>query len=89
MSKLKVVNIKCGGCENSIRRSLTKAGLKNVMVDVDSQTVSFDGDEKTASQKLLSMGYPPAGSKAAKSLVKKGKSLASCLVGRLGKNNKL
>jgi hypothetical protein len=30
MNKIKVVNIKCGGCEKGIIDALEKAGLKNI-----------------------------------------------------------
>jgi len=83
MTKIKVVNIKCGGCEKSIITSLEKQGLKNIEVDVVSQTVSFEGNPEVAKRKLASMGYPEAGSKQAKSLLKKGKSYLSCLVGKM------
>lgn len=85
MNTIKVVNIKCGGCENNIVLSLKKAGLENIKVDIPSQTVSFDGDIKIAAKILSSMGYPEAQSPEAKSLLKKAKSYASCMVGRIKK----
>lgn len=83
MSKIEVVNIKCGGCAKSIEDALTKHGLKDVKVDPSCQLVEFDGDEKVAEEILTKLGYPRANSEEAKSLMKKAKSFASCMVGRL------
>ena len=83
MSKIEVVNIKCGGCAKSIEDALTKKGFKNVKVDPSCQMVEFDGDEKTAEQILNKLGYPRVDSEEAKSLMKKAKSFASCMVGRM------
>jgi copper chaperone CopZ len=85
MPTIKVVNIKCGGCENSIISSLEQLGLRNVKVGVTNQAVSFEGDIEIAKKKLSSMGYPEAGSREAKSFLKKAKSYASCMVGRIKK----
>lgn len=85
MSKIEVVNIKCGGCAAGIESSLTKKGLQNVKVDPSCQMVEFEGDEKIAEETLLKMGYPRAGSKEANSLLKKAKSYASCMVGKTKK----
>jgi len=83
MQKLKVVNIKCGGCEQSIISALEKQGLTDVKVDVDCQEVEFTGDPEIARKKLTQMGYPEQGSKQAKSLAKKAKSYMSCMRGKL------
>ena len=83
MNTLKVVNIKCGGCEKGIISALEKKGLSNVRVNVANQTISFDGDINIARKKLASMGYPEAGSKQAKSILKKAKSYMSCAVGKM------
>lgn len=85
MNSIKVVNIKCGGCENNIVLSLKKAGLANIKVDIPNQTVSFEGDAGTAEKILSQMGYPKASSPQAKSLLKKAKSFGSCMAGRIKK----
>ena len=85
MSQIEVVNIKCGGCANSIQDALSKDGFKNVKVDPSCQLVEFEGDEAKAEVILSKMGYPKAGSKEAESLIKKAKSYASCMVGRVKK----
>jgi len=85
MTTIKVVNIKCGGCENMIKTSLTEAGLFNVSVSVEKQEVSFDGDAVKAKELLTKMGYPPADSPEAQSFLKKAQSYASCMIGRVKK----
>lgn len=85
METIEVVNIKCGGCEEGIIDSLTKAGMTNVTVDVDNQRISFEGDRAKAKDILTKKGYPEAGSPEAASLMKKAKSYVSCMVGKTKK----
>lgn len=85
MKTLKVVNIKCGGCEAGIKDALTKAGLKDVKVDHTCQEIIFEGDENKAKEILTKMGYPEVNSKEAKSLLKKAKSFYSCAIGKIKK----
>jgi len=84
MNEIEVVNIKCGGCAKSIEDALTKNGFTEVRVNPGCQKVQFEtGDERLAEKILGKMGYPRAGSQEAQSLLKKAKSYASCMVGRL------
>lgn len=85
MSKIKVVNIKCGGCAAGIKSALSKKGFKKVKVDPNCQLVEFEGDPKTAEKILLKMGYPKAGSREAESVIKKAQSYASCMIGKTKK----
>ena len=85
MPTLKVVNIKCGGCEQSIISALEKGGLTDIRIDVMKQSVSFEGDPEIARKILSSLGYPVADSKEAKSFLKKAKSYMSCMIGRTKK----
>jgi len=86
MNKIEVVNIKCGGCAKSIEDALVKNGFSHVKVDPNCQSVEFEGDNfKLAESTLEKMGYPKAGSQKANSLLKKAKSYASCMVGRIKK----
>jgi len=85
MPKIKVVNLKCGGCESQVKSILEKEGFENVQVDATNQTVSFDGDLSDAGEILTKAGYPPADSQKAKSLMKKAKSYLSCMIGRTKK----
>jgi len=83
MNKLQIVNVKCGGCQKNIISSLTKAGFSGVDVDLETQTVTFDGDVERAKALLSKMGYPEASSEEAKSLTKKAKSYVSCAIGKM------
>ena len=80
---LKVVNIKCGGCEKSIKMALEADGIKNVEVSHENQTVSFEGDRELASKILERLGYPEAESRKAKSLLKNFRSYTTCAVGSI------
>ena len=86
MNLINIVNLKCGGCEQKIKNEMEKNGFSSVDVNVDKQTVLFEGDVQSARKILSRLGYPPADSPEAKSLLKKGKSYISCLGGRLGKS---
>ena len=85
MPTIKVVNIKCGGCEKNIISTLAKSGLTDVKVEVAAGEVSFNGDTELAKRKLSDLGYPEVGSQEANSLLKKAKSYTSCLIGRMKK----
>ncbi len=86
MAKIEVVNIKCGGCENAIKSALEKQGYTNIIVNVGDQTVSFDQEDiLLASKTLTAMGYPLKNSQEEKDLLKKIKSYASCMIGRIKK----
>jgi len=85
MSKIHLVNIKCGGCEQGIISALQKQGLKNIKVDVANQLVEFEGDYEVAKKVLTKLGYPEATSQQAKSLGKKAKSYLTCMIGRTKK----
>jgi len=77
-----VVNVKCEGCKRGIIISLENAGLKNVDIDLSSQVVSFEGDEKIAKELLNKMGYPEISSPEEKKFSKKVKSFVSCAKGK-------
>lgn len=85
MNSIKVVNVKCGGCEAGIIFKLTNLGFQNVSVDIANQIINFDGDFEKAKKILAEMGYPEAGSSDAKSFTKKAKSYVSCMIGKMKK----
>ena len=57
---IEVENLKCGGCANTIRKSLeTLEGVAGVTVDSEIKTVSFDSEESVKDivlAKLKSLG---------------------------------
>ncbi len=83
---LEVENIKCGGCENSITKSLL--GLNGVLsvekIDRDKQSIdlkiSDECDVNAISEKLKSMGYPPKGDN---DWISNAKSYVSCAIGKV------
>jgi len=83
MDKIKVVNIKCGGCEKAIIMALEAGGLKNIKVSHIDQTVEFEGNKELATKILDKLGYPEAGSEKAKSLLKNARSYTTCAIGSI------
>jgi copper chaperone len=83
-----VENIKCGGCENTIRKGLsTIAGVSEVQIDRDQQRITLvanESDRGTIAEKLRSMGYPEQGSLAGlQSGLAQAKSMVSCAIGKV------
>lgn len=83
MNTIKIVNLKCEGCKNTIISTLEKNGILNVNVDIKKQEVSFEGDMQIVKEQLAKIGYPEAGSPEAESLIKKAKSFVSCAMGKM------
>lgn len=86
-NKLEILNLKCGGCANSVKKGLmTIEGIDNIEVDVENGIVSFEStsDEqvKLVKEKLSAMGYPEVGD--SNTLLHKAKSFVSCATGRMG-----
>ena len=61
--KLKVSNVKCGGCVSNIQNGLRDmAGLASVDVDIPTGEVTLQGDHPDLAgikEKLRTLGYPP------------------------------
>ncbi|MBV7268426.1 heavy-metal-associated domain-containing protein [Winogradskyella luteola] len=88
ISTVKIQNLKCHGCANTIVTQLSKLdGVENVSVDNETDEVSFSHNSETifetAKKKLSDLGYPMEGE--TNSLPKKAKSFVSCAVGRMSK----
>ncbi|MFM2074437.1 MAG: hypothetical protein RJB34_742 [Pseudomonadota bacterium] len=85
-----VENIKCGGCENSIRKGLGgSAGVNvgDVQIDRDQQRITLvanEADRNAIAEKLRSMGYPEQGTVAGlQSGLAQAKSMVSCAIGKV------
>lgn len=83
---LKIQNLKCGGCANTITNKLSGIeSIGDVIINNEDQTVSFfyENDETLleAKQLLHKMGYPIVGEKNA--LTTQAKSFVSCAIGRM------
>jgi copper chaperone CopZ len=88
MTTLEILNLKCGGCANSIKKGiLTIEGVNEVSVDLETSKVTVDTvDEELVlkvKEKLSSMGYPEVGD--ANTVLHKAKSFVSCATGRMTK----
>jgi copper chaperone len=84
-----VANLKCGGCANTIRKSiLTIDGLRNLVVDIDNSAVAIECNEKVErkvlAENLNAMGYPEATEK--NGLLSQIRSYGSCITGKFSKD---
>lgn len=81
-----IVNLKCGGCANSIKKGLLGLdGVTAVSIDLDQSIVDVEARDDSVldsvRKKLARMGYPQEGE--ANTLVHKAKSFVSCATGRM------
>lgn len=88
MATIEILNLKCGGCANTVTKGLlTVEGVKDVSVDLDASKVTVDTDDEQVLEKvkhkLSSMGYPEVGE--ANTMLHKAKSFVSCASGRMSK----
>ena len=86
MTTLEILNLKCGGCANTIKKGvLSVEGIDEVSVDIETSKVSFNSANETITNlvkdKLSKMGYPEAGDD--NTIVHKAKSFVSCATGRM------
>ena len=85
---LKIQNLKCGGCANTIVNKLGELNnITGISVDNTNDSVSFgystDEDVENIKTLLAKLGYPIVGEKNI--LTTKAKSFVSCAVGRMSK----
>ena len=83
---IEILNLKCGGCANSIKKGLhTIEGTENIEVDLETSNISLGvRDENVLTlvkEKLSKMGYPEIGD--ANTILHKAKSFVSCATGRM------
>lgn len=83
---IEIVNLKCGGCANSIKKGLANIeGVKTVEVDLETSIVTVEVQNESILQnvksKLSSMGYPEVHD--ANTILHKAKSFVSCATGRM------
>lgn len=83
---LELQNLKCGGCANTITKTIDKSGAaENIVVNAETGEVSFDLNDETLLDgiklDLANKGYPVVGD--SNSLGQKVKSYVSCAVGRV------
>jgi copper chaperone CopZ len=80
-----VENIKCGGCSNTIVKSLQKIeGVTEVDINIETQEITIESDTEinmeNITAKLAQLGYPLAGEGTG---FQKAKSFVSCMIGRV------
>lgn len=91
MTVIKILNLKCGGCANTIKKGIvTIKGVNEVLVNLNTSEVSVDSNDesvlKLVKEKLSNMGYPEAGD--ANTMLHKAKSFVSCAAGRMTSEEK-
>jgi copper chaperone CopZ len=85
-TSLKIQNLKCHGCANTITKKLNVlANISKVEVNNEKQTVSFEYENESdlieVKSTLHNLGYPEEGE--TNSLGEKAKSYVSCAIGRM------
>lgn len=86
METITVQNLKCGGCQNTIRKGLESIdGVKVVHIDSETSSIDIEVTKDAARQlipeKLHQMGYPLVGEN--NEFMDKAKSYVSCMIGRI------
>lgn len=89
MAVIEILNLKCGGCANTIKKGILSIdGVSDVNINLETSEVSVNSKDESVLQsvkeKLSKMGYPEAGD--ANTLIHKAKSFVSCATGRMGEN---
>jgi copper chaperone len=83
-----ISNLKCGGCANTIKRSVSElTGVTDVTVDMETAQVIVSGSDLAENELvdvLTRLGYPPLDSVQGAAAIKaKAKSFVSCAIGRM------
>ena len=83
---IEILNLKCGGCANSIKKGLLSIeGTSEVEVDLETSKISMEISDPSilniVKEKLSRMGYPEIGD--ANTFLHKAKSFVSCASGRM------
>ncbi|MFZ3272701.1 MAG: heavy metal-associated domain-containing protein [Lutibacter sp.] len=91
MTIIKVLNLKCGGCANTIKKGIvTIEGVNEILINLNTSEVSIDATDELVIQqvkeKLSSMGYPEVGD--SNSMLHKAKSFVSCATGKMTSEEK-
>ena len=85
MQTIEIVNLKCNGCVNTVKKGLSSIeGLGEAEVDLEASKITIPSDDvellKKVKDKLAAMGYPEIGE--ANTMIHKAKSYVSCAKGK-------
>jgi copper chaperone len=85
---IKIQNLKCSGCENTITSNLKKIkSISAIKINQEEDLITFEYEEaaalKKAKSSLKKLGYPEVGEE--NKLGTKSKSYVSCAIGKLTK----
>lgn len=90
VKKFKVLNIKCGGCANSVKKALKdEFGEIEVDLEAEPRVISLEADENfdeaTLRAKMKKLGYPFEDEKLGtfEEVGTKAKSFVSCAIGKM------
>jgi len=86
MKTFDIVNLKCGGCVNTVKKGILSIdGIDQVEVDLEASKVTISTDNakliNLVKEKLSKMGYPEIGD--VNNITHKVKSFVSCASGRM------
>jgi copper chaperone CopZ len=86
MKTIEIVNLKCGGCVNTVKKGLLSIeGLNEVEVDLENSKVMIPTEDEQilikVKEKLSKMGYPELGHM--NTVLHKAKSFVSCASGKI------
>ncbi len=86
MTTINILNLKCNGCANTIKKGLLSLeGVNEVDVTLENSEIKINEVSEsifnTVKEKLSNMGYPEVGD--ANTLIHKAKSFVSCASGKM------
>jgi len=87
MTTINILNLKCNGCANTIKKGLLSVeGVNEVEVTLENSEIKINEVSEeiftTVKEKLSKMGYPEVGD--ANTMLHKAKSFVSCASGKMG-----
>lgn len=90
IDSITVDNLKCGGCENTIKKTLKQLeGVEKVAINNEKQLIEVVHQDNVSrlmlTDALKKMGYPEVGTtEGLNAVLSNAKSYISCAIGRLG-----
>jgi copper chaperone len=90
IENITVDNLKCGGCENTIKKTLKQIeGVEKVAIDNEKHLIEVTHQDSVSrlmlTDSLKKMGYPEMGTtEGLNAVLSNAKSYISCAMGRLG-----